>query len=190
MQALLFAVLLSLSPGKAPMIEAPAFKTLEVPACAETTGNPFALCRYGTRSEIIAGEQKITPLYAIVAKNTNHAEELSSSWMKYFAEYALDGEIFVRLEDDSVDSWKVVAYHRPKDADQAGAWSKDKTLFSEEKSGDRSILPAPIRALPDKSFAKVWHLVHYFDGSAKVYLQPGTTAGEAAELLRALPGAR
>lgn len=186
MQSLVLAILLSHSPGKAPTTEAPAFKAPEIPACEATVGNPFVVCQYGTRSEIVAGEQKITTLYAVMAKNTNPAEQLSSSWMKHFGEYALDGEVFVRLEEGSADAWRVIAYHRPKDADQAGAWSKDKPLFKDEKSGDKSVLPTPIRALPEKSLAKVWYIVHYFDGSAKVYLQSGTTIGEASDILRAL----
>ncbi|MDO8504511.1 MAG: hypothetical protein Q7S36_01530 [Candidatus Liptonbacteria bacterium] len=185
MHATIFAVLLSLSPGKTSATETPVFKTPEIPLCATTTGNPYAVCMYGTRHEFVNGEEKNTPFYAIVSKNTNPAEELFSSWTKHFGEYAMDGELYVHLEENSVEAWKVTAYHRPKNGDQTRAWLTDKTLFSEEKSGDKSILPSLIRSLPEKELAKVWYVVHYYDGSAKVYLQSGTTAGEASAIILA-----
>jgi hypothetical protein len=156
-----------------------------IQACADTHGNPYVPCTYGT-SRVVTDGSPATPLYAIMFKDARKAETLGNDWNRYFGPYALDASLYVRPTDKPEGTWKKATYHRPKNIEEAKRWAENNEAFYEEAYGTSSSLPTPFSSLAPEELAKIDYVVAYLDGTMKIYLKSSVDEKSATALFQIL----
>jgi len=123
------------------------------------------------------------PIWAVMLGNTAQAERIAHAY-RGLGPYGLNATLWTRTS--STPRWARTTYLRPRNIDEVIAWHEDARLFTRRQEGDDSLLPSPVAKLEADLIDKFDFIICYDDGSAKLYLYPGTSAGDAERVVTAL----
>jgi len=123
------------------------------------------------------------PIWAVMLGDTARAERIAHAY-RALGPHGLNATLWTRAGD--APHWARTTYRRPKNIDEVIAWRDDVRLFTQRQEGDDSLLPAPVAHLDADLIGKMEFIIRYDDGSTKVYLFPGTSAGDAERVVTAL----
>jgi hypothetical protein len=123
------------------------------------------------------------PIWAVMLGDTARAERKARMYRR-LGPYGLNATLWT--QSDKAPRWVRTTYRRPQNIDEFMAWYEDAAPFTFRQEGDNSLLPWPFAAFAADLIEKLEFIIRYDDGTAKAYLYPGTSAGDAEKFFSAV----
>lgn len=139
-----------------------------------------SLVRIGTRIYTLNEKTVQEPIFAVRIGDTSQAEARSAFWGKFFAEYAMNATLYVRVKAGENENWRAMTYRRPSSPEEVEKFIADPPesfkQFYGEKIVKKDELPLSLVKLEPKEFSCIdFVLVYLGGGGTKIYLNYGIT---------------
>src|SRR5262245_24145167 len=165
---------------------------LAVAGGSEARGEPAVhtprLEHSGRSTTIEAGSVTSAPIYSIAIGDVGRSEAEAMPWTARFGPHGLDATIWAP-DRNGAGRWVVVDYRRPATPADVVRFEDVPGAFETRQLGGADLLPHPLARLTVEQWARIDYVARYRAGGTRIGLVVGTSAAEAAAMVRDLASA-